>query len=137
MAFPYHLENCTRSFNTFWKKLKQQIKPHISQLHSDVTVNILVYIFIQEVCYACYFMRLKPCWIYVAFFCYMGLWSAFYNEHYTLSISPSPYHLINHLFFLSQDGLAAVFPVPMVHSLIQQTRAVCLFGPDPVLGSQC
>lgn len=92
MAFPYHLENTHVPSVHFGKKIKKRIKPHISQLRSDVTVSILSYIFSQEFCYECYFTRLKSYWVYVGFLSYMVLCSALYDEHYTLSIMPSPHH---------------------------------------------
>lgn len=77
MAFPYPLENYTRSFNAFWKKLKQQIKPRISQLHRDMTVNISGLHFHPGglLCMLFYAIKiiLSLCGLFCCCCCYMGL----------------------------------------------------------------
>lgn len=64
---------------------------------------------------------------FLGLFCCMILYSAFYIEHYAISISPSLHHFNKPSFFFSFSvGFVATSPVPKGHSFIQKTFAVCL-----------
>lgn len=127
-------KNYLRPFLIIWKiariplihfgKLIKANQTMCKPSHSDMTVNILVYIFIQDFCYVCSFAWLKFMWaffflLYGFVFCF-SQWTLYHKRFPITSSFYKP------CFFLSQVGFVAVFPVPKVHSFIQWTFAACL-----------